>query len=531
MFLNSNHSLRAMANEIKNMYQIKEIYRLLHDGYSERAVADLLSIGRNTVRDYHRIIKQSEYSLSTVQGLEQEALFGLIRVHKQRATPLQDERYRKLLVLFSSFDKELKRTGVTLQLLWKEYREKELDGYSYVQFCHHYGKYSKRHQATINHEHTMGECLMVDYAGDKMNYVDPLTGEVIVCEVLISILPYSGYTYAVAMLSQKQEDFVVGMNQTLRYMCGVSKCMLTDNLKTVVKKSDRYEPDFTNLMWQFGAHYGLHLQATRVGKPKDKGKVENAVTQVYRTLYAPLRDQVFTSLKELNASLQVQLQELNQRAYQGKDYSRYDLWQEERTCLKSLPDTLFEVLKIKQVKVQRNYHIELEKHFYSVPYTYVGSDLMVYYNTQQIQIYTKNHERITTHTKGLKANGYTTCPEHRPPNHTGYLETRGWNADYFRSKAHVIGPYTLGFVEKLFTTKQYIEQTYLSCMGLFRMVGMYSALRVENACRRLESIEQVNYKMVESVLKNNLDQSPQQIQQAPMVAVEHENLRNKNLFK
>jgi transposase len=518
-----------MANEIKNMYQIREIYRLLNEGRSERAVTDILTIGRNTVRDYHRIIKESTYSLSDVQQLDDDALFALIRAHKQRATPLQDERYRKLLLLFPTYEKELKRTGVTLQLLWKEYREQESDGYSYVQFCHHYNKYGKRHQVTLLKEHIMGEYLQVDYAGDKPSYVDPTSGEVIVCEVLVGILPYSGYCCAIAMPSQKQDDFVAGMNEFIRFMGGSSKCLLTDNLRTVVKKSDRYEPDFTNLMYQFGAHYGIHLEATRVAKPKDKGKVENAVTQVYRTLYAPIRNRVVTSLKELNAALQVQLRELNQRAYQGKDYSRYDLWQEEKKCLQSLPDTMFEVSHIKQVKVQRNYHIELEKHYYSVPYTYVGCDLIVYYNTLQVEIYTKSHERIAIHVKGLKAYGYTTIAEHRPPNHTGYLETRGWNADYFRNKARAIGPHTLGFVEKLLTSKQYIEQTYLSCMGLFRLVGMYSALRVENACKRLESVTEVRYKMIESVLKNNLDQAPPATQTHNTIT-EHENLRNKNLF-
>jgi hypothetical protein len=291
-----------------------------------------------------------------------------------------------------------------------------------------------------------------------------------------------------------------------------------------ITKPDRYEPNFSDLALQFAAHYKSNLMATRVAKPTDKGMVENAVMQVYRKIYAPLRNNNFYNLQELNVAIVKQLEVLNSKAFQGKTYSRADLFIEEKRKLQALPNSPFEVYKIKTAKVQRNYHIEIEKQYYSVPHQYVGKQLQVYYNTTTVEIFTPQHQRKALHKKIEKQYGYCTIPEHMPANHTGYLESRGWDADYFRKKASEMGPYTLAFIEKIFTTKAHVEQTYLSCMGMFRLVGMFTSLRVEQACKRLEHAHKVSYKMVEEVLKKNLDLANNEQAQAPSL-FNHENIR------
>jgi transposase len=519
------HSLLAMANKLKNMYNIKSIYRLLLEGNSQRKTSALLGISRNTVKSYANLLSQLNLKLADIVALDDATLLAIVSSVKKQATPLQDARHKKLASHFSYIEKELKRTGVTLYHLWEAYKAKNTDAYGYVQFCHHYKQYIQRHKATMHFEHIIGDTLMIDYAGDKISYIDKETGEVIGCQVLVAVLPYSGYTFAYAMHTQSQPDFINGMNECFSFLGGVPKNILSDNLKTVVSKSDRYEPKFSDLVLQFSDHYKTNLMATRVAKPTDKGKVENAVTQVYRQIYAPLRNKEMHSLAELNNEIANCLSGLNSKSFQRKTYSRADLFIEERTKLNALPATIFELYKVKKAMVQRNYHIQIDNQYYSVPYTYVGKEVNVFYNTKTVEIYT-NQARISLHTKTDRIYSYNTIAEHMPSNHTGYLQSRGWDADYFRSKASEVGTYTLAFVEKLFTTKIYIEQTYLSCTGLFRLVGIYNALRVEQACKRLENVQKVNYKMVEEILNKNLDQqiTPTPQQQNPSVGT-HTNIR------
>jgi transposase len=513
-----------MANQIKTMNQIKEIYRLLCLSTSQREISSLLSISRRTVKSYVELLDKVGLSLEQMNQLSDERMMEIVASVKQQNTPLQDERHGILAKHFIYIEKELKRTGVTMQLLWGEYKAKNPSGYSYVQFCYHYRKYCQRNKAAFHFDHIIGDTLMIDYAGDKIGYVDQQTGELIQCQVLVTVLPYSGYTYAVAMHTQSQSDFITGMNSCFKFLGGSPKNILSDNLKTVVTKADRYEPKFSDLALQFAAHYQSNLQATRVAKPTDKGKVENAVKHVYRKIYAPLRNQIFHTLKQLNTAIIEQLEILNTKAFQGRTYSRADLFIEEKRMLNKLPELPFEVYKIKTAKVQRNYHIEIEKQYYSVPYQYVGSELQVQYTSTTVEIYNRQHQRVAIHTKIEKTHGYCTKPEHMPANHSSFLESRGWDADYFRTKASSIGPFTLAFIEKIFTTKTYIEQTYLSCKGLFRLVGIYNALRVEKACERLQNAQRVSYKMVEEVLKKNLDQAqPSQLQEPTII--NHENLR------
>jgi transposase len=518
-----------MANKLKNMYKIREAFRLLSVGSSQREVSRHLGISRNTVHSYVSLAKSLSMDFRSLFELDDQALLSKISIIKERGTALQDERYKELSGYFDYFRRELSKPGVSLLLLWEEYSTKHPDGYSYMQFTVHYKRYAQRHKASLRHVHTKAELMMLDYAGDKLSYVDTSTGQVIACDVLVCVLPYSGYTFAYATHTQKQCDFVAGINEALKFFGGVPKAILSDNLRAVVKKSNRYEPDFTELACQLGSHYQVGLQATRVAKPTDKGMVENAVKHVYLKIHGPLRNETFTSLAALNAAIARQIAVLNSKAYQGKIYSRSDLFAEEKPALQPLPKAAFELYESKSAKVQRNYHVQIEQCYYSVPYSYIGKQLLIRYNSKIIEVYSGT-SRIAIHNR-LKAKfAYSTTKEHMPPNHVGYLATRGWNSDYFIDKAQAIGPYTEHYVRRLLESKIYVEQTYTSCIGLFRLVGNYSALDVELACQYLQHSSTASYKRVEEVLRRKLMlQQLVPVVQSPIPV--HNNIRSSNNYK
>jgi transposase len=518
-----------MANKLKKMYKLKETYRLLSLGHSQRVISKQLQLSRNTIRSYIALANELGLDFAVLSCMDESTLLGKMSIIKDRGTPVQDARYRELVSYFDAYSNELRKTGVTLKLLWEEYRHKHPSGYSYMQFTVHYNRYVQRHKASYRHTHLKGDEVMIDYAGDRLSYVDSSTGEVVACDVLVCILPYSGYTFAYATHHQRQSDLVHGLNEAFKFFGGVPKSMLSDNLSAVVKKSNRYEPDFTILACQLAEHYQLTLKATRVGKPTDKGLVENAVKQVYYKIHGPLRNEQLHSLSELNAAISRQLQILNTKPYQGKIYSRADLFIEERLSLQELPNQVFEVYQSKSVKVQKNYHVQVDHCYYSVPYSYIGRLLEIRYNSQIIEIYSSTG-RVALHNRLEAKYAYSTVKEHMPPNHLGYYETRGWNREYFLEKAKQIGTYTELYVCRMLESKPYIEQSYISCIGLFRLVGMYSPLRVEQACRHLQYSSTASYKRVAEVLSKNLVEKPTE---SPVVSPipEHENIRSSNNYQ
>lgn len=518
-----------MANKLKQMYKLKETYRLLSIGNSQRHISELLGISRNTVKSYISLANSLNMDFRQLATMDDAELLGKMSIIKDRGTQLQDARHQQLVVYFKDYAQELTKTGVTLKLLWEEYKLKHPSGYSYMQFTVHYNRYAQRHKASYRHIHPKGEVLMVDYAGDKLSYVDTNTGEIINCDILVCILPYSGYTFAYATHHQQQPDLVYGLNEAFKFYGGVPKAMLTDNLRAVVKKSNRYEPDFTELACQLASHYQITLQATRVAKPTDKGLVENAVKQVYYKIHGPLRNRIFNSLAELNKAISIQLNVLNGKAYQGKIYSRADLFIEEKSSLQTLPSQEFEVYQSKSAKVQKNYHVQIDQCYYSVPYSYIGQILTIRFNSKHVEVYSST-TRVAIHNR-LKAKfAYSTTKEHMPPNHAGYYESRGWNSQYFINKAKEIGPFTEQYISRMLESKIYVEQSYTSCMGLFRLVGQYSSLRVEQTCKHLQNAPTVSYKRIEEALRKNI------IEQAIALPITspiplHGNIRSSNNYQ
>jgi transposase len=507
-----------MAYKSLRMDLIDKIAELHLKEVPKKRIARLLGISRNTVKKYLELVGDVKAYLQ---------LSGEKRYKKIRGDQINADRESTLKSLLPHINRELGRQGVTRQLLWEEYKAKHPDGFSYGRFCDRIRTYRTVQSATLRLEHEPGQYLMVDFAGKKVHWIDRNTGEQIPCEVLVCTLPYSGFTFACAVSSQKQDDFVHGINQALLYIGGLPRVILSDNLKSFVKKSDRYEPTFTDFCTQLAGHYGVELHATRVARPKDKASVERHVQLTYQRVYAPLRDRVFHSLEEINTAFIAQLDQLNARPMQGKSYSRTDKFEaEERLLLAPLPATLFERKKQTAAKVQRNYHVILgeDKHQYSVPYPYIGQRVHLLYTTSTVEVYC-GMERIAIHKRDRRKHAYTTLPGHMPEKHRKYLRQRGWDADYFHKQARQIGPDTGWAMEQILASKQLIEQTYNSCLGVLRLKDKYGTERLEAACTRARSTHRVTYRILRNILTNGMDRLPLQEKQDLFTIPRHDNIR------
>jgi transposase len=513
----------------KRMDQIRTIILSYQKSGSIKKVSRILKVSKNTVKKYLRAVKEHQLSLSEALLLSDEMLGKLIY-----EAPSSEEETR--LVHFENqvdyFISELRRVGVTRQLLWEEYLEQYSDGYRYSQFCEHLRKVIGKKDLTIAMEYVPGEVMQLDFAGKHLHWVDISTGEHINCEVLIAVFPHSQYTYAIALPSQQIPDFIHGINQAFLYFGGLPKVILSDNLKSYVTKSDNYEPKFTHLCEQLGAHYQIDLQATRPRKPKDKASVENAVQITYNRIYGPLRNETFFSIEELNQAIEKQLELHNKNAYQKKEGNRHGVFhQYERPKMRDLPSELFEIKKTVKAKVQRNYHVMLgeDSDYYSVPFQYVGEHSQVVYTRIMVSVYIGN-QRVASHSRLIK-NGYNyqTKEEHLPKKHQKWKEIKGYDAQYFLAAAQRIGEATHWAIQRILLSRVHEAQAFNSCQGVMSLARKYSDERLENAASKCLVIDNVNYSILKRILEKNLDQTEEPTLCKPLP--EHENVRGADHYK
>ncbi len=508
------------------MLQIRHILQLLEKGESKRSIAQILHSGRHTIDKYIDRINQSDKGLSELLQLPDAQL--LVRMYPLRNESKRDPRQQYLLDKLPGYQKELNRIGVTKRLLWEEYRKEEPDGYGYSQFCEHLTDYQKKNGATMHFEHLPGDIIQIDFAGKKMSYIDCITGEIVQCPILICVLPYSGYTYIEALPSATQEFMFAALGRCLSYLGGVPKNALSDNMKQYVSKSNRYEPSFTTVCEQWAVHYNMNLTAARVFHPKDKPSVESTVNVAYMRIYAPLRNESFHSLAELNAHIMDRCDAHNHMLMQNRTYSRYDRFiEKEKPLLYELPSEPFVVKHTTKAKVQKNYHVILGEdwHQYSVPYQYIGKRVVLVYDYEEVEIYL-GQQRIAIHKRHHGKYGYTTLKEHMPESHRRYDETQGWDSDYFLNRAQQIGENSREIFTRMLASKTFAEQTYRSCIGLLRIADLYGKERFENACKRALPSPRISYRMIENILINNLDKQQDENQSALLSPIpDHENIR------
>jgi transposase len=509
----------------KRMDQVKSVICNYQKNQSIKATARELKISKNTVRGYLQRAWKYSSDLSAVLRLDEETLSGIFFGAQGK---MDDKRAAVFQGNVDYWLKELRRVGVTRQLLWQEYRLKYPKGFGYSQFCERLRQEIGRKDLTLALDHNPGEVLMVDFAGKKLPIVDRQSGEVEYCEVLVAVLPLSQHSFCIALPSQTLPDFIHGLNQALLFFGALPKVILSDNLKSYVTRPDRYDPKFTQLCEQLGAHYQIDLQATRVAKPKDKASVENAVTQTYRRIYAPLRNEVFHSLEDLNKAVSMKTEEHNGQPYQKKAGSRQSVFEEfELPVMRSLPPDLFEIKKITKAKVQRNYHVFLgeEKNWYSVPYQYVGKRVAVIYTSRRVEVYL-DHKRIASHQRlflGGRTYRHQTIEAHMPKNHKEWKKAQGYTGAYFLEEAARIGPATKWAMQEVLISRNHETHAYTGCKGILYLGKHYSSERLEQAAKRCREAGKATYNMLKRILKLKLDQAEEEPKQLSLGL--HENIR------
>ena len=519
-----------MANKTISMTQLKRIIQLKSEGHSKLSISQKLGIHRKTLNDYLFRLDATGKSYQELLDQSEENLSSLVFNTANIRVP--DTRYSELEKNFAYFTEQLRKTGVTRRILWEEYKISCPDGYSYTQFCEHFSRYNKRNKATMHFDHQPGEYLQVDFAGKPLYITDPATGEIIPCPVLVCVLPYSSYPYVEALPSAKQEHLFGALSRCLEYIEGVPRNILSDNMKQYVKKNIKYEFKFSEMVDQWALHYNTNLEATRPRKPKDKPTAENNVRISYLRVYAKLRNEVFTNLFELNLRIKELVKQHVRLPFQKQAGTRMDLFSnQEKHCLKPLPSDRFIVKHITWGKVWMNYHVHLgeDNHRYSVPYQYIGQSTKIIYDEQDVEIFI-GFNRIAMHKRDYRPGGYTTVDEHMPEKHLRYKETLGWDADYFLSVGNKIGESSEEVFRKVLASKEFVEQTYLSCKGLKRLSEIYDPGRFERACKRALKGSRINYGMIKNILEKNLDQLEEN-QRYLFFIPEHENIRGKKSYE
>jgi len=522
-----------MPNKVIAMLIIRRLILLIQREFSIRGIADELKISSKTVEKYRHRINMSGKTPEELLALDDLSLAKVV-VPQKKDVP--DPRIAQLMPLLDGYLSELELRRSTRLILYEEYQKEYPDGFKYSKFCQLLSESGKVRKATLHNEYIPGDKWMFDFAGKKLGYIDPLAGELKEVPVFVSVLPYSSYCYMEALEDSTIPELVKALNNNLSYFGGVPACGKTDNMKQVVSKASRYEPEFTEAIDQWSVHNGIAMIAARVRKPRDKAATENQVKISYNQIYARIRDQDFLSLKELNAAIRVHLDELNRRPMQKKGYSRYQRFMDlEKPALKPLPEHPFVLKHRAQRKIGCNYHFKIQedKHQYSVPYHYIGKTLTAIYDTDTVEIY-DGLERILVYRR-IHGEGYTTHGEHMPPNHRAYKEQQRMDGDYFLKWAEQIGPFTKQYIQGLLQSRNYQEQSYDSCLGILRLAkkSTIGNERMEWACRRGLRIGRFGYRIINNVLMHNQDKLEQQYsaetQQHP--PIQHENLRGPEYYQ
>lgn len=511
-----------MPNTRLSMRKIREILRLAWGAQlGTRQTARSCSISHVTVLSYLRRAQAAGLSWPLPEALDETALQRLLFPPPPFASP---PRFQPD---WADIHQELRRKSVTLQLLWQEYKERHPDGYQYSQFCARYRKFAGTRDLTLRQEHTAGEKLFVDYAGQTVPVVDARTGDIKNAHIFVAVLGASNYTYAEASSSEDLPSWIQAHVHAFSYFEGVPAIVVPDNLKAGVSKACRYEPDINPTYQDMAAHYNAVIIPARVRKPRDKAKVEAGVLVVERWILAALRNRTFFSLAELNGAIRELLVRLNDRPFKKLPGCRRSWFETlDRPALRPLPHTPYEYAEWDKARVNIDYHIEVQGHYYSVPYPLVGQQLDVRFTHTTVEIL-HNSRRVASHMRSVHKGRHTTTREHMPKSHQRYLE---WTPSRLVGWAQQIGPGSTQVVTTILTSRPHPEQGFRSCLGLFRLGKRYGHDRLEAACVRAIAIQGFSYRSVASILKTGLDQRPNASASTTKLPIEHDNIRGPHYY-
>jgi transposase len=508
-----------MSQERLTLRKIREILRLKEEvGLSNRAIARASKMSNSTVGEYLRRAQAANLGWPLPEGISEEELYGKLFPEDAQADeperPLPDWEY---------IQSELKKKSVTLKLLWIEYQGEHQDQhYKYTQFCEYYRRWAKSQTPSARFPHKGGEVMEVDYAGLTMTLVDPENGTTSQVPVFVATLPASDYIFAEVQPSQEKVHWIGGHVRAFEYFGGISKILRPDNPKMGVKSPNYYEPDLNPTYQEMAEYYQVAVLPARVRKPRDKGNVENGVQNVERWVLAPLRNQTFFSVGEANRAVRKLVEALNQKIMPQYGKSRRQLFEEiDRPELRPLPEKPYQFALWKTAKVNIDYHVAFEKHFYSVPHTLIQQQVEIKATERMVEIFHKG-KQVAIHPRSNAQGRFSTRAEHMPSNHRFILEQ---DTNWLLKQAEEIGPHTTQYLKSMLQARPFPEQAYRSCLGVLSLARKYSYPLCETACELASQAHLRSYRELKAELEALARNAPALAQ--PLV---HENIRGETYF-
>ena len=512
---------RSAMRKITEILLLKFEARLSHE-----RIAAATGLSKGAVSNYVQRAVQRSLGWPLPEELDEAALERLLFPQV-----VQQEQYTH--ADYAYVHQELKRKGVTLQLLWEEYCAAHGErAYRYSQFCWHYQRFHGSLARSMRQTHRAGEKLFIDYSGDTVPVINALTGEILQAQIFVASMGASKYTYAEASWTQQLPDWIASHVRMFEHLGCVPEILTPDCLKSAIKKACRYEPEENSTYGDMARHFGCVIIAARPRSPKDKAVVENHVLVVQRWILARLRNRQFFSLPELNTAIADLLLKLNHRPFKKLPGSRAEAFESiDRPAMKALPERRYEYAEWRKAKVGIDYHVEADGHYYSVPHQLVGEHVRVRMTASAIECLFKGR-RIAAHARSYQRGKHTTLPEHMPESHRRHAQ---WTPGRLLHWGEKIGPGTRAVVQWQFDHRPHPEQGYRTCLGLLNLAKTYGEPRLEAACRRALSIGSPTRKRIEAILEAKLDQHPDLFPgadtAAPTASRTHQNVRGAQYFR
>jgi transposase len=502
------------------MRKIRDVLRLSAAGMSNRKIAASLGLSATAAGDCLRRARRDSVGWPLPEGITDEELE--LRLYPPTLA-LKDRRPQPN---WAVVHRELRRPGVTLQLLWEEHRAVHPNGYGYSRYCELYRTWQVRLSPTMRQSHVAGERMFVDYAGTTIDLIDGLTGEVLPAQLFVAVLGASSFTYAEATWTQGLSDWIGSHTRAFTFIGGVPAMVVSDNLRSGITKACFYEPAVNRTYAEMAAHYNTAIVPARPYRARDKAKVEVAVQVATRFIIAKLRNRQFFSLTALNAAIFELVSQINDRLSRHLAASRRALFEEvERSALRPLPAEPYVFAEWRECRVGLDYHVEIEKHYYSVPHQLLREKIWARITARTIELFHRG-KRVAAHMRSSSKRKHTTVREHMPSSHRRYAD---WTPERLRRQAGEIGPSASALVDIILQERMHPEQGFRACIGIVRLAKTYGCERLEAACNRALEIGARSYSSVNSILKNNLDrQRPAMPADGP--AITHENIRGSTYF-
>jgi transposase len=506
------------------MRKLKEVLRLHSLGLSQHQIARSCSISQSTVHEYVAAAQAAGVKWPLPENWDDQKIEQTL--FPQRSAPQFWRKHPEPDWVQIHQDLQTHK-NLTLLLVWQERRESDPDGYGYSRFCELYRRWLRKLDLVLRQDHRAGEKMFVDYAGATIPIYDPETGEVRPAAVFVAVLGASSYTFAEATSGQDLRNWIGSHSRAVEYFGGVSEVAVPDNLKAAVTHPSYYEPDLNPTYRDWGEHYGVAIIPARPYRARDKAKAEVGVQVVQRWIVAALRKRKFFSLEEANQAISELLERLNQRPFRKREGSRASLFaQLDRPALKPLPATRYQFGQWKTTGVNIDYHVEVERHYYSVPYALVHQEVEVHLTGETLEVLHRG-VRVAAHVRSYEPGTATTLTEHMPKAHQKYV---GRTPSRLIEEGQLIGPHTGQLVEAVLAAKRHPEMGFRSCLGILGLAKDYPAERMEAAARRALKARAYSVRSMESILRNQLDRLP--LPDGPAVAsvVDHDNIRGADYF-